>query len=225
VHLVRGDAYFDQQDCLAAAGEYRSAIAHGADDVSLAWFKLGNALAAAGRHEDAILALSRAAQLEPEHPAVWLQLGYALLDGAHFAEAELAFGNALKLTDGAKGHYGLAWLNYARARSAGCAEEQLINTAQGLAELRTAVSQGELGPELEQLGAVQALLTEAAEPDFPFWHCWVNPAFELARGSDLLRPPASTAWAELLMWPRDSAGNYKILRDVLLDLPEWGTAR
>jgi Flp pilus assembly protein TadD len=222
VHLLRGDALFDQHDYANAVEEYRQAIAHGADDASIVWFQLGNALAAAGRHEEAALALVRAAQLEPEHPAVWLQLGYALLENRSYAQAELAFGNALTLTGGAKGHYGLAWLYYGRARSSACTEDALKDTALGLTELRAAVRSGELGPELEQLGAVQAMLTEAGEPDFPLWHCWINPAFELGRGTDLLEPPANAVWAETVMWPRDRAGAFRILRDVLIDLPEWG---
>jgi len=222
VHLLRGDAYFDQQDYAPAASAYREAIAHGGEDVSLIWFKLGNALAASGNHAYASLALIRAAQLEPQHPAVWLQLGYTLLEDQHFAQAELAFGNAMQLTGEEKGHYGLAWLHYARASSSGCTEDALKDTSLGLTELRAAVKHGELGPELQQLGAVQAMLTNSVEPDFPFWHCWINPAFELARGTDLLKPPANVGWAELVMWPREADGKLRILRDVLLELPEWG---
>lgn len=223
VHTLRGDAFLEQSDFEQAAGHYREAIAHGAEDFSLAWFKLGNALAGLGRPDDAAWALNRAAQLEPMHPAVWLQLGYALLEGRHFAQAELAFGNALKLTDGAQGNYGLAWLHYAQADGADCTEDKLRLTSQGFRELQAAVATGELGPEPEQLGAVQALLEGSIpDPDFPFWHCWINPAFTLARGDDLLRPPADPRWAELVMWPRTPDGSLRILRDVLLELPEWG---
>jgi tetratricopeptide (TPR) repeat protein len=219
VHTLRGDAFLEQGDFVAAAEHYRSAIAHGAEDFSLAWFKLGNALAGLGRVDDAAWALNRAAALEPDHPVVWLQLGHALLEGRHYAPAELAFGNALKLTDGAQGNYGLAWLHYAQADGAECTQERLRLTSQGFRELQAAVATGELGPEPGQVGAVQALLED---PDVPFWQCWINPAFALARGDDLLRPPASAAWAELVQWPRDPQGGFRILRDVLLELPDWG---
>jgi tetratricopeptide (TPR) repeat protein len=223
VHLLRGDAFMEQEDAARAAEHYRLAIAHGADDASVAWFKLGNALAAAGQRDEAALALGRAAEMEPQHPAVWLQLGYCLLELHQFQQAAQAFGNAGLLTDQLKGRYGLAWLHYAQARLCQCPEERLAETTAGLAELRAAVDAGELGPDPAQVGGVQALLQGGfPDPDFPFWHCWINPAFELARGTDLLQPPASPGWAELVAWPRDATGRFKILRDVLLDLPEWG---
>jgi tetratricopeptide (TPR) repeat protein len=223
IHLLRGDAFTEQNDYAAAAEQYRLAIAHGADDASLAWFKLGNALAALRQPAEAVLALGRAVELEPGHPAIWLQLGYALLELKQFPDAAIAFTNAQALTGGEKGHYGMAWLHHARAPMEECTESKLAAASAGLRELREAIRHNEIGPEAEQLGAVQALLTDWQEPDFPFWHCWINPAFELARGTDLLQPPASQAWAELVMWPRDVTGNFRILRDVLLELPEWGS--
>jgi hypothetical protein len=96
-------------------------------------------------------------------------------------------------------------------------------TAQGFAALQAAVATGELGPDPGQVGAVQALLAGGyPDPDFLFWQAWINPAFALARGDDLLRPPANEDWAELVQWPRNADGRFRILRDVLIDLPEWG---
>lgn len=223
VHMLLGDAQLDQGDFAAAAEQYRQAIAAGADEFSLAWFKLGNSLAGLGQSEDAAWALNRAAQLEPEHPGIWLQLGYALLESRHLPQAGLAFDNALKLSDGAQGNYGRAWLSYLQADAATCSEDKLRLSSQGFRELETAVATGELGPDPAQVGAVQAMLDQGyPDPDFPFWHCWINPAFALVRGDDLLRPPANPHWAELVQWPRNPDGSFRILRDVLIDLPEWG---
>ncbi|MCB1219958.1 MAG: tetratricopeptide repeat protein [Planctomycetales bacterium] len=206
VYMLRGDAFFDQRRILDAVQCYQQCIASGAIEFAVAWFKLGSAFAANRQYEEAALAFSRAALLEPEHWLHRLHEGIALLEHGALDQAEAVLSWVVQATNGQKGNYPLAWLLYRRATSAHCSEGGTTDASRGLLALRDSVAAGELGPE------------ETA--DFPWWHCWINPAFDSAKGDNLLAPPQDTRWAALVNWPRNGV-EYRKLRDVLIEYPEW----
>lgn len=206
IYMLRGDAFFDQRRIADAVACYQQCIASGAIDYAVAWFKLGSAFAANRQYEEAALAFSRAALLEPEHWLHRLHQAVALLEHGNYDEAEKILLWVVEATHGQKGNYPLAWLLYKRAVSAHCSEGGTTDASRGILALRDSVAAGELGPE------------ETA--DFPWWHAWINPAFDSAKGENLLAAPQDTRWAALVNWPREGPG-YKKLRDVLIDFPEW----
>ncbi len=206
VYMLRGDAFFDQRRVLDAVQCYQQCIASGAIEFAVAWFKLGSAFAANRQYEEAALAFSRAALLEPEHWLHRLHQGIALLEHGSLDEAEALLQWVVETTNGQKGNYPLAWLLYTRAAGGHCSEGGTTDATRGLLALRDSVAAGELGPE--------------DTADFPWWHCWINPAFDSAKGDNLLAPPRDTRWAALVNWPREGT-EYRKLRDVLIDFPEW----
>ena len=206
VHMLRADALFEQSRFDDAAESYRASIAHGAEDFAMAWFKLGCAFAAEAKFEDAALAFWKAGELEPNEYMHRLQMGFALLELERFTDAERVFEQVLSMSSGRRGNYGLAWMHYACAALADDVEAERRENARGFAELAAAVRAGELGEE--------------GVADFPWWHAWINPAFEKQRGTELAKAPLDPAWAELVNWPKDG-DTLRSLRDVLLDQPEW----
>jgi tetratricopeptide (TPR) repeat protein len=84
---LRGYALQQQQDYSGAIEAYRAVVGRLPEDWE-SWNNLGNALAAAGRSDEAIAAQTRAADLAPDSPPVRLNLAATLIEAGRFDEAD-----------------------------------------------------------------------------------------------------------------------------------------
>ena len=94
LHLM-GLIAFDAGHLDHALAWISRAIAHEPKPEFLA--SLGATLSRQGRHDEALKAFDKAAQLEPDNAERWKQLGDALMDLKRFDHALLSFQHALKL--------------------------------------------------------------------------------------------------------------------------------
>lgn len=110
-HQSLGNAYQMQGNPAEAAAEYRTAIALA--ETAFLQIQLGTVLGRLGRGDEALAALARALELDPQAAEAYNQIGLIYANQGDLAQAEAAYRAAIDLDDAVPlYHFGLAQMAY-----------------------------------------------------------------------------------------------------------------